>query len=257
MALKGDLQDFSLKDILELLNKEKKTGILNVSFAEEGIKSEILLYFQQGNIVSAVLGEISGVAVIDKLASVSRGQFEFLPKENLQLKHLLQLNFNDVLKRYKESANKWQPLKKLFPSLTTKIMLSEKGNDKIEFSKSEWKIITSIGNGVTIENIINTLHIGELELLVLLKNLKEKAVIEVSKSEDTENYENVDDIIPVAMVWFRGKSIKDKIAEKLYKKIDNKKTLSQIAKELGINVREAKKALNYLVSIGKAGTKRK
>jgi hypothetical protein len=257
MALSGDLNDFPLEDILKIIHGQKKTGILSVSFKEEQEEKEILIYFYDGEVVNINHNTLFGKPAIEKLASVSQGKFDFHSSEDLQIKQTSKLNFDDFLKIYKESADKWQPVRKLFPSLTMKVFLSEAGSGKVDFKKEEWKLITSIGEGITIKELLEKLGLGELDILYLLKNLKEKSVIKVEENKEAEIEKEFKDIIPIALVWYRGKPINDEKAVKLLKLIDNKKNLLTLSKELGVSVAEAKKSLDYLISVGRVSIKRK
>ena len=256
MALSGSLRDFLLEDILNIIHNERKTGTLTVSFSEEDEKKEIVLYFFDGEVASIVFGTLSGKPVIEKLASVSQGEFIFRSSDDLQIKQTLKLNFKDFVKIYKDSAEKWQPLRKLFPSQKIKVMLSDQGEEKVDFNKNEWRIVTSIGEGATIKALLEKINIGELELLSLLKGLLKKNIIKLEENKDAEIEEEAKNIIPIALVWHRGRPIENKTATKLFKLMDNKKSLLQLAKELKISVSEAKKELDYLVKIGRVSIKK-
>ncbi len=256
MALSGSLRDFLLEDILNIIHNERKTGTLTVSFSEEDEKKEIVLYFFDGEVASIVFGTLSGKPVIEKLASVSQGEFIFRSSDDLQIKQTLKLNFKDFVKIYKDSAEKWQPLRKLFPSQKIKVMLSDQSGEKVDFNKNEWRIVTSIGGGATIKTLLEKINIGELELLSLLKGLLNKNIIKLEENKDAEMEEEAKNIIPIALVWHRGRPIENKTATKLFKLMDNKKSLLQLAKELKISVSEAKKELDYLVKIGRVSIKK-
>ena len=255
MALSGSLKDFLLEDILNIIHNERKTGTLTVKFNEEEEKKEIVLYFFEGEVASIAFGTLSGKSVIEKLASVSQGEFIFRSSDDLQIKQTLKLDFKDFVKIYKDSADRWQPLRKLFPSQKMKVMLSDQSGEKVDFNKNEWKIVTSIGGGSTIRALLEKINIGELELLLLLKSLLKKNIIKLEEDKDAE-IEKAKNIVPVALVWFRGKPIENETATKLFKLMDNKKSLLQLAEELKISVGEAKKELDYLIKIGRVSIKR-
>jgi len=258
MALEGNLKDFSLENIIELINSSKKTGMLEIQFIDnEETQKKASLYFENGEVIYARNGALKGVSAIDELACISRGQFAFFQdKIDMQNKNLLNIKFDKLIKRYKEVAERWYPLHALFPSLKAKIILSEGKGNKIDFTRNEWRTVSSVGNGIVIKNLIEKMKTSEIELLEILKHLKEKGAIEVEEYKHKEIDKSIETIVPVSLrpseTWFANKPIEDKTALNMYKMMNGKKTLSQLAKELNVSVNEGKKALDYLVSIKRA-----
>lgn len=261
MALEGNLKDFSLENIIKLINSSKKTGVLEIQFIDnEEIQKKASLYFKNGKVTYVVNGTLTGISALEELACVSQGQFAFFQKEiviDKQDENLLNIKFDELIKRYEEVAARWRSLHRLFPSLKAKIVLVSEGiGNKIDFTKEEWRIVSSVGNGIVIKDLIEKMKTSKAELLEILKHLKEKGVIEVEEYKHKEIDKNIETIVPVSLrpseTWFANKPIEDKMALNMYKKMDGKKTLSQLAKELNISVNEGKKALDYLISIKRA-----
>jgi hypothetical protein len=73
LELWGNLRDFSLPDIIQLVGFGRKTGALSVE--HKGIGS--MLYFQQGNVVHAEMGDVEGQDAVFRLFRLTDGEFRF------------------------------------------------------------------------------------------------------------------------------------------------------------------------------------
>lgn len=72
-GISGDLSELSLLEIIQLININKRSGILNVSSAK--------LYFQDGNIIKAEFDGEKNEKAINKLVALKEGHFQFLNEE--------------------------------------------------------------------------------------------------------------------------------------------------------------------------------
>ncbi len=73
MELRGNLIDFSLPDIIQLVGFGRKTGALRLSFAE----GDAALFFDQGNVVHAEYPGSVGQDAVYQLFHVPSGEFRF------------------------------------------------------------------------------------------------------------------------------------------------------------------------------------
>jgi len=73
LELRGNLIDFSLPDIIQLVGFGRKTGALRLSFAE----GDAALFFELGNVVHAEYPGMLGEAAVYQLFHVDSGEFRF------------------------------------------------------------------------------------------------------------------------------------------------------------------------------------
>ena len=73
MELRGNLKDFSLPDIIQLVAFGRKTGALRVSYNGGGSA----LYFEAGDVVHAEFPGLSGEQAVYALFRVESGEFSF------------------------------------------------------------------------------------------------------------------------------------------------------------------------------------
>jgi hypothetical protein len=77
-CLTGTLGEFSLADIIQLINMGGKSGRLAL---RNGSSSKGSLYFEGGFVVHASLGSLEGEGAAQSLIAIDEGTFEFTPGE--------------------------------------------------------------------------------------------------------------------------------------------------------------------------------
>lgn len=75
MELRGNLKDFSLPDVIQLVGFGRKNGVLRVDCGGSGAA----LYFELGNVVHAEYPGVSGQDAVFALFGVAEGEFRFQP----------------------------------------------------------------------------------------------------------------------------------------------------------------------------------
>jgi len=75
MALTGSFDDVSFAELLQMLNLGRKAGTLSISCGPR----QATLHLREGEVVHAVMRELTGAEVVYRLLGWSRGRFEFTP----------------------------------------------------------------------------------------------------------------------------------------------------------------------------------
>jgi hypothetical protein len=73
LELWGNLKDFSLPDVIQLVGFGRKSGVLGV----EHNGASARLFFQEGNVVHAEMGDLSGEDAVFMLFRLVEGEFRF------------------------------------------------------------------------------------------------------------------------------------------------------------------------------------
>lgn len=73
MELQGNLRDFSLPDVIQLVGFGRKTGVLQLA----GPEGEATLFFEDGDVIHAEAGDHRGEEAVFALFRVSHGDFRF------------------------------------------------------------------------------------------------------------------------------------------------------------------------------------
>lgn len=75
MVLTGHLDDYSLPGLIKMLHSQRKTGRLQVDYAE----SPAAFYFEEGKLVDAKLGDLRGLEALYLALSLPGASFNFNP----------------------------------------------------------------------------------------------------------------------------------------------------------------------------------
>ena len=254
MPLQGEFKDFPLEEILDLINAGKKSGALEIEYDnEDGVKEKLSIFFKNGEVVYATSETNKGFPVIETAAKLFNGSFVFIPGDvDIQDEEFRKYQYPEFKKKLQEIIKKWKPLKENFPSLNTVIKLVENGPEKLDLSKNEWSVISNIGTGKSIKELMAVTNLGELTLLETLKGLKEKGVIIVEAAKPIP--EEVLHYVPKkirAVTFARPKDIENPFDQKVFDLIDNKKKISEIAQILDVPPQKVKESIERLAELNR------
>ncbi len=245
MALKGELTDIPINEVFSLIRNVKSTGLLKIS--RKG--KELVVHFLEGEVINAE-GDTDPVSSLEYILGLREGSFEFDKGQDVTKAkdtNALKTTLNNAPKIQSE----WEALRKAFNSENTILQLSETNKEEIELSGKEWKIIAILKSPKTIAQISKEAQIGIFELMKILHSMLKKDLIAVVGEEESfkaEEGEEIADMVPVRNLgyWAMRSPIEGIKAIEFYRRIDDKKTVGQIAKEMGISLKEAKEIVDYL-----------
>lgn len=170
MTLKGNLKDFSLPDLLKIIEQSKKTGMLSIKCP--GIQ-EGNIYFLEGKIKHASVDNLDGEKAIYNLFHVDNGDFDFLEEKNFD-KITITSNLDEIIKEGLDQLDKWKKLTELSPLMTIW--------SRIKIIKKDY---LSFNLGIIEQKILNMILKSDRELtLGELTNLLEEDIILIGKSID-------------------------------------------------------------------------
>src|SRR5215216_2405357 len=75
MVLTGHLDDYSLPGLIKMLHGQRKTGRLQIEYAE----SPAAFYFEEGRLVDAKIGDLRGLEALYLALSLPGASFNFNP----------------------------------------------------------------------------------------------------------------------------------------------------------------------------------
>ncbi len=249
MALKGELNEVPINEVFSLIKHVKSSGILKIS--SKGRKLEV--HFLNGEVINAI-GDANPEATLEVVLGLKDGSFEL--DKSADVKKAKDLNsLKKIMDNAKNIQSEWEELRKLFPTDNMIISLSETNKEEIELSGKEWKIISILKSPKTISQIVKESGMGTFELLKTLATMLKKDLIAITGEEAIEKglEEGIADIVPVRNLgyWATRSPIEGIKAIEFYRRVDDKKTVGEIAKEMGITLKEAAEILEYLVDTNK------
>jgi hypothetical protein len=184
MALEGTLRDFSLPDIIQLISLGRKSGAVGLVGPEDEQGS---IYFRNGRIVSAVLGEMLPQDAIYTFFTWGDGTFTF--SEGLEAPEVsapLTQSNESIIMEGTRRADEWQRLRERVPSLDIVITLMSDpmaGGREINLRPDEWKVLTLVNGHDNVRLIARRSGFGDFKTAKIIYNLLLAGLVQVVEEE--------------------------------------------------------------------------
>lgn len=166
MELKGELQNFALPDVIQLLCMSKSTGRLTLGEKQE----QCAIYFREGEIVHATEGKLAGEEAVYRLFLRNDGSFEFFAGVGSPQQSVRQGWMNLMLEAARRADEQGAGLSKTLDGLLHPPRPAEPLRRDFAQVKAQLKkiVIASFGNKAKkIEQKIDETKASEPELLAL------------------------------------------------------------------------------------------
>lgn len=161
MSLAGDLQDFEITDVFQLVQLGQKDGVLRIQTADNlGV-----VCFKGGKVAHAQTNSIQGEPAIDTILGWKKGRFTFNPGEEIP-QHTVDLPIQQVILEAARRIDELTRVQKLIPSFDMVIEIIEvpqEGVEKIQLNPREWKILSFVDGALTVKQIARKSNISEFE----------------------------------------------------------------------------------------------
>lgn len=149
MAFQGSLKELPLPDIIQLVSVSGKTGVFSLTSGEAAGE----IYLQDGKIVHAEAGGLSGEEAVYELAIWPEGDFIFHPGKEPPESSITRSNTN-LLMEAARRIDEWQVLSKRIPSTRLIPVFTPQANKtSVSLSPGEWQLTTKIDERRSIEEI--------------------------------------------------------------------------------------------------------
>lgn len=177
MALEGNLEDFELTDVFQLIQLGAKDGSLRIQTADDvGV-----VYFKTGKVVHARTNSGTGELAIDRIMTWKRGRFVFNPNEET-IDRTVDLPIQQVILDAARRIDEYNKIQRLVPSFDVVVKIVEvpdAGVEKIDLRPEEWKVLAFIDGTMTIAQIAHKVNMSELEVSRILYGLVSTGLVEV------------------------------------------------------------------------------
>ncbi len=173
-ALTGNLTQMSPLEVIRLMNLGKKTGRLE--FVKEKEIAE--LFFRNGELFHARCTPLEGERVIFYVIQWETGTFKFYVNETIDEKNIKE-DIEEILKKAQVYLSRIKEIKSVISSPNIVFRLKEdSGESEISLKPADWKILTYINGKNTVNDIVNSVDMGELEVHTRLYRLYRAGLIE-------------------------------------------------------------------------------
>jgi hypothetical protein len=169
MGLEGNLKDFDLSDILQLIQLGKKTGALVVQAGTD----EGTIYFSDGTAVHAKAGESTGDLAVNRVLRWRQGTFAFRADETTTY-HSIQTPLQHLVLDAARQIDEWQDIQRLIPSMDMVLAIEEHppaGTEDIKLQPMEWRVLSLVDGSRSIHGIIKDGHLAEFDTCKVLYGL--------------------------------------------------------------------------------------
>ncbi len=185
MALEGDLSDFNLVDIMQLVDLGKKTGGVEIYGQRGNEKLEGWIYFREGKIHSADAGGMQGDEAAYNLFSCTAGPFVF--RENLPLPpRNVHVSNEIVIMEGIGRQDAWATISERIPSgdMVLKLIPNPRSSSReINLEADKWRVLTMINGKHSVEDIVQRSGLGQFRTYQIVAELIEAGLID-GKTEE-------------------------------------------------------------------------
>jgi hypothetical protein len=180
MALQGDLSDFPLTDIIQLLDLSKKTGGVFMQGRRGQQQLEGWLYFRDGKIIGAQLGKLPPLEAAYTFFTFTSGPFRFHDDVQLDVPTITQSNEMIIMEGIMRQ-DAWAKIQEHVPSLNMVPQLvtnpSSTGTE-INLEADEWRVLTMVNARNTVAQIAQRSGLGEVRTCEIIAQLLASGLIQ-------------------------------------------------------------------------------
>ncbi|HEY8656910.1 MAG TPA: DUF4388 domain-containing protein [Candidatus Limnocylindria bacterium] len=168
MTLRGQLPDFPIETVLQLLASTGKTGQLEV----RGATQSGTLGFDDGRLVSATAGDDAGEAALGAVFTVDEGDFEFIPWKDAPPANLSG-DLDQLLDRAVVERNKIIAIREVVPNDALRFRLSERAAERgdVTLTADQWRTLLAVNGERDVRAVADHLKVGRLSALDTLAGL--------------------------------------------------------------------------------------
>ena len=177
MGLEGNLKDFDLSDILQLINMGKKTGALDV----QGEADSGMIYFNEGTAIHAKVADATGDNAVNRILRWRTGAFVFRSGETTTLR-TIQTPIQHLVLDAARQIDEWHDIQKVITSLDLILAIEEKpsaGTEDIKLQPVEWRALSLVDGSRSIKQIVKDGHAAEFEICKVLYGLLTAGLLKV------------------------------------------------------------------------------
>lgn len=210
MSLQGSLDTFALRDVLVLLAGTTKSGELQVAgIRAGGSPVEGRLCLADGRLAGSDVPRADSVTdAIFELLRLVEGTFSFSPfspgATPTPGRHVERtpVEVEPALTDAEGRLAEWRQIEQVVPSLAAQLeLVPEPPAEQVTMGAGQWRLVTAIGGGGAVGDVIGRLGLGELPGCRAVKELVEAGLVTLSaEAPATEETLGHDDGSPVITV---------------------------------------------------------
>ena len=175
MSFQGSISELPVPDIIQLVSVSGKTGMfMLIRGSERGS-----IYLQNGRIVHAEIGSVSGEEAVYTLAIWSTGDFQFTPGKESDKVTIDKTN-TSLLMEAARRLDEWKVLARKIPSVDAIPVLKPRElGEPVTLSPPEWNLVIRIDGRKTVEEVARATASNSFETAKVLYGLVTSDLIDM------------------------------------------------------------------------------
>jgi hypothetical protein len=191
-ALAGDISEFPLTDIIQLMDLSKQTGAIHIDGKRGSKDLKGLIYFRDGKIIGAELSGLAPLEAVYAFFAVTSGPFHFHDKETIDQPTITVSNEVIIMEGIMRQDSWQEEEEERGPSLTMVPRLvpnPTSGSSDINLEAEEWRVLTMVNGKNTVGQIAQRSGLGENRACEIITELLSSGLIEERPDSDSEGSE--------------------------------------------------------------------
>jgi hypothetical protein len=180
--LSGNLLDIDILYILQLITKNKKTGVLEI----QGEELSGNIYFKSGEILHSECENVTGYSALVDLALITNGFFVFT-RENVNSAKTIERSTAQLLMELDSIRNDWKEILKKIGSVNSiPVLTAGSTQNKVSLGSTEFKVIAKIDGTKSIREIAEAIGTSYFEIGKVVSDLIDKHLVEIKGEKKAE-----------------------------------------------------------------------
>ncbi len=178
MGLDGNLEDFPLPDVLQLINMGSRTGLLIITKND----SPAHIWFERGQAVHAEVGDLDGEKAVYETFNWREGRFTFETDAKTDLR-TIELDCQNLIMEAVRRLDEWTKLRKVIPNSGYVVAFAAGPGDKagnITLQAHEWKVLSLVDGELTVSMLAEKTGFSELKTTQIIHSLIDSGLLEVN-----------------------------------------------------------------------------
>ncbi len=187
-ALEGDISEFPLTDIIQLVDLSKKTGAVHIEGKRGSQHLDGWIYFRDGKIIGADIPGMSPLDAIYAFFTVSSGPFRLYDDMVLE-QPTINVSNEVIIMEGIMRQDAWADIQQQVPSLLMIPRLvpnPSSGTTEINLEAEEWRVLTMVNGKNTVQQIAQRSGLGEFRTCEIIAQLLANGLIEEREANPAE-----------------------------------------------------------------------
>ncbi|NTU78470.1 MAG: DUF4388 domain-containing protein [Chloroflexales bacterium] len=188
MALAGDLSEFPLTDIIQLVQLSKQTGGVHIRGQRAGRTFEGWIYFRDGKIIGAAMPGLQPLEAVYTFFTLVSGPFRFHDDKRIDAPTITVSNEVIIMEGVMRQ-DAWTRIHEHIPSMAAvpRLVLNPTtGSSEINLEPEEWRVLTMVDGRNKLVQIAQRSGLGEFRTCEIVVQLLQNGLIEMRETSPGE-----------------------------------------------------------------------